>query len=185
MSLRPTRLDQASLAAPARALLITGLLLGGAACSHEQPPPAETIKPLPARASNDTPRARARNQDVARREDGPAAPSEPAVYFDFDSSQLRPEDQAVLQQVAENFRDHHAPSRSRQIRIEGNCDDLGTTEYNLALGEHRARAAKEYLIHLGVPDNHIATISYGSTRPKYPDDDAGRAKNRRDDVIIR
>lgn len=185
MSLRSTRLDSPWLASTSRALLITGLLLGGAACSHEQQAPAETIKPLPSRASNDTPRPRAR-EEVARRDDRPAAPAEPAVYFDFDSSQLRAEDRATLQQVADSFRDHGSASRGRQIRIEGNCDDLGTTEYNLALGEHRARAAKEYLVHLGVADKHIATISYGSTRQKYPDDDdADRAKNRRDDVIIR
>jgi len=187
MSLRSTRPDSSWVALPSRALLVAGLLLGAAACSHEQPPPAETIKPLPARASDDAPRAHPRSETVAHREDGPSAPAQPAVFFDFDSSQLRAEDRAVLQQVADNFRSRSASSRgqARQIRIEGNCDDLGTTEYNLALGEHRARAAKDYLIHLGVSDSHIATISYGSARPKYPDDDAGRAKNRRDDVIIR
>jgi len=182
MSLRSARLESPWLASASRALVVTGLLLGGAACSHEQQAPAETIKPLPSRAANDTPRARPRDETVARRDDGPATPGEPAVYFDFDSSQLRAEDRAILEQVANNYRNR----RDRQIRIEGNCDDLGTTEYNLALGEHRARAAKEYLVHLGVPDKHIATISYGSTRQKYPDDDdAGRAKNRRDDVILR
>lgn len=189
MSPRFTRPESPRRAFPLPALLITGLL-GGAGCSHEQQAPAETVRPLPARASNDTPRPRPRDENVARREDGPASPGEPAVYFDFDSAQLRPEDRAVLQRVADNFREHGTARASQtrsasQIRIEGNCDDLGTTEYNLALGEHRARAAKDYLIHLGVPDNRIATISYGSARPKYPDDDAGRAKNRRDDVIIR
>lgn len=184
MSPRSARPAPPWLAFSSRALLIMGLTVGGVACSHEQPPPAETIKPLAPRASNDAPRARARDEKVARRDDGPAAPAEPAVYFEFDSAQLRPEDRAVLQQVADNLHNHGA-SRARQIRIEGNCDDLGTTEYNLALGEHRARAAKDYLIHLGVPDNRIATISYGSARQKYPEDDAGRAKNRRDDVILR
>ena len=74
--------------------------------------------------------------------------------------------------------------QSASLAIEGNCDELGTTEYNLALGEERARAAKTYLMHLGVPASRIATISYGSQRPKYPghDDDA-RARNRRDDLI--
>jgi len=185
MSLRATRSHLSCVAIPGRLLLVTGLLLGGAACSHEPPPPAETVKPLPGHASNDTPRARAREQSIVRRDQTPSGPSQPAVFFDFDSSQLRAEDQAVLQHVADDYRSHGASARGGQIRIEGNCDDLGTTEYNLALGEHRARAAKEYLVHLGVPDNHIATISYGSTRPKYPDDDAGRAKNRRDDVVIR
>lgn len=185
MPLRSARLDSHWFACPSRALLVAGLLLGGAACSHEQQAPAESIKPLPSRASNDASRSRQpRDENVARRDDGPTAPGEPAVYFDFDSSQLRAEDRATLQQVADSYHGR-GTSRGRQIRIEGNCDDLGTTEYNLALGEHRARAAKDYLIHLGVPDNRIATISYGSTRPKYPDDDSGRAKNRRDDVIVR
>jgi len=184
MSLRSTRLDSPWFASTSRALLVTGLLLGSAACSHEQQAPAETIKPLPSRASNDASRARGRDENVARRDDGPPKAGEPAVYFDFDSSELRADDRSTLQQVADNYRDRGS-AHGRQIRIEGNCDDLGTTEYNLALGEHRARAAKDYLIHLGVPDNRIATISYGSTRPKYPDDDSGRAKNRRDDVILR
>ena len=87
----------------------------------------------------------------------------------------------MLQSIADALR-----RQSASLAIEGNCDELGTTEYNLALGEERARAAKSYLVHLGVPPNRIATISYGSQRPKYPghDDDA-RARNRRDDLIVR
>jgi peptidoglycan-associated lipoprotein len=72
------------------------------------------------------------------------------------------------------------------LKVEGNCDETGTTEYNLALGEARARSAKEYLVRLGVPANRIAIASWGSQRPKYDGhDEAARAKNRRDDLLIR
>jgi peptidoglycan-associated lipoprotein len=68
---------------------------------------------------------------------------------------------------------------------KGNCDELGTVEYNLALGEQRARSAEEYLDHLGVAPGRVHTLSYGSQRPKYPGhDDASRAKNRRDDLRV-
>ena len=87
----------------------------------------------------------------------------------------------MLQKVADRLR-----QRPASLRIEGNCDEVGTVEYNLALGEQRARAAKEYLMHLGVPSQKIATISYGSQRPKDPGhDDASHAQNRRDDLLIR
>jgi peptidoglycan-associated lipoprotein len=87
----------------------------------------------------------------------------------------------LLERTAATLKQHAAT----KVRIEGNCDQLGTVEYNLALGEHRARAAKEYLQRLGVAANRIATISYGAQRPKYAGlDDATRAKNRRDDVLV-
>ena len=87
----------------------------------------------------------------------------------------------MLQKVADTL--HRQPAG---LRIEGNCDEVGTVEYNIALGEQRARAAKEYLVHLGVPPEKIATISYGSQRPKDPGhDETSHAQNRRDDLVIR
>jgi peptidoglycan-associated lipoprotein len=109
------------------------------------------------------------------------APEKEAIFFDFDSSLLRNEARPVLQEVATEVR-----GKEKELRVEGNCDELGTVEYNIALGDHRARAAKDYLVHLGVPPNRIQTVSYGSQRPKFAghDDDA-RAKNRRDDFVLR
>jgi peptidoglycan-associated lipoprotein len=87
----------------------------------------------------------------------------------------------VLQAVAETVR-----KTDHALRIEGNCDELGTVEYNLALGDQRARAAKEYLVHLGVSAGRIATVSFGSQKPRFDGhDDAARAKNRRDDLVVR
>ena len=154
--------------------------LGAFGCSHEQKAP-------PAHASSPPVAAR-----VEPRQPPPDPPAEaptpppdhdgPAIYFDFDSSTLRTDAHSVLQKVADQFKG----KQNAKLEIEGNCDELGTTEYNMALGEERARAAKTYLVHLGVPKGQLQTVSYGSQRPKYTghDDDA-RAKNRRDDLIVR
>jgi peptidoglycan-associated lipoprotein len=102
-----------------------------------------------------------------------------AVYFDFDSALLRDDARPVLQKVA-------VIARNKNLRIEGNCDEVGTVEYNLALGEHRAIQAKDYLTKLGVPPARIKTVSYGSQHPKDPGhDDSAHAENRRDDFIVR
>jgi peptidoglycan-associated lipoprotein len=113
--------------------------------------------------------------------EAPTAKDEPAIYFDFDSYTLRSDAHSVLQKVASTLK-----ARNAALEIDGNCDELGTTEYNLALGEERAKAAQSYLEHLGVSNAKVRTVSYGSERPKYPghDDDA-HAKNRRDDLIVR
>jgi peptidoglycan-associated lipoprotein len=158
---------------------LTGL--GGLGCSHAQkaPPARPTVPPVAARAPAPKPApgepAQAVNADSSQ-------DKEPAIYFDFDSALLRGDSHQVLQQVASEVR----AETTGKLRIEGNCDELGTTEYNLALGEARARAAKTYLIHLGVPDGRVATVSYGAERPKYPGhDDQAHAKNRRDDLVVR
>jgi peptidoglycan-associated lipoprotein len=71
------------------------------------------------------------------------------------------------------------------ITIEGNCDDRGTAEYNLALGERRAESAKSFLVDLGVEAYRISTVSYGEERPVCTEnDEACWSKNRRDDFVI-
>jgi peptidoglycan-associated lipoprotein len=152
----------------------------GVGCSHAQPVtraqrPASTTR-LAARPPTPAP------APVARVEAEPAATKgDDAIFFDFDSALLRDDARPVLLSVAQLQR-----QRPGSVRVEGNCDEVGTTEYNLALGEQRARAAKDYLERLGVPSKEIATISYGAQRPRYSGhDDAARAKNRRDDLIMR
>jgi len=156
------------------------LLLGGAlGCSHEQKaPPARPSPPVAARVEPRQPPP----EPPAEAPPAPTADNEPAIYFDFDSSMLRSDAHSVLQKIADQVKG----KRNASLEIDGNCDELGTTEYNMALGEERARAAKAYLEHLGVPNARVKTVSYGSERPKYPghDDDA-HAKNRRDDLIVR
>ena len=83
------------------------------------------------------------------------------VFFDFDRYSLRPDGQATLRRQAEFLIAH--PNLS--ITLTGHADERGTREYNLALGERRANAAKDYLMSLGVEADRVATISYGKERP--------------------
>jgi len=98
------------------------------------------------------------------------------VYFDFDSYDLRPDARATLTENAELIK--QVPGVI--IQIEGHCDERGTQEYNLALGERRALATREHLISLGVSGDRIVTISYGEEDPADPGStEAAWAQNRR------
>jgi peptidoglycan-associated lipoprotein len=136
------------------------------------------VPPTPNAVTDAKPQRRAPAPDVAAL---PPAPGDDAIYFNFDSALLGDDARSALKKLATTL-----SKQSREaLVIEGNCDETGTIEYNLALGEQRARSAKEYLSHLGVPARDIRTVSYGSTRPKFPGhDDASHAKNRRDDLRV-
>ena len=83
------------------------------------------------------------------------------IHFDFDRYDIRPDAKAVLDSIASWMR----KNKKAHILIEGHCDERGTNEYNLALGERRARATKYHLIAMGVAPDKIATISYGEEKP--------------------
>lgn len=83
------------------------------------------------------------------------------VFFDFDKYALKPEARKTLEKQAAWLKQHGSVS----VLVAGNCDERGTREYNLALGERRANAAKDYLVSLGVNPSRIKTISYGKERP--------------------
>jgi peptidoglycan-associated lipoprotein len=101
------------------------------------------------------------------------------VYFGFDSYDLTPESRMTLQATLIKL------ASKPSIQIEGHCDEQGSSEYNLALGEKRAKAAQNYLVTLGYPADRIATISYGKERPAdQGHDEAAWAKNRRDELKI-
>ncbi|CAN5153337.1 peptidoglycan-associated lipoprotein Pal [soil metagenome] len=98
------------------------------------------------------------------------------VHFDTDQSDVRDEDKAILQSQAQWM----ARYPTKRISIEGHADERGTREYNLALGERRANAAKNYLAGLGVDTSRISTISYGKERPiALGSDETSWAQNRR------
>jgi peptidoglycan-associated lipoprotein len=103
------------------------------------------------------------------------------IYFDFDKYFLRSDAKDALNRNAQSLKDN----AQVKIRIEGNCDERGTVEYNLALGEKRAKAAMDYLVNSGVDQSRITIISYGKERPLFPghNEDAW-SKNRRDDFVI-
>lgn len=98
------------------------------------------------------------------------------VYFDFDKSNVRTDQRMALDKNAEILKGHPEIS----IEVEGHCDERGTVEYNLALGDRRAQSVKKYLIDLGISADRIKTISYGKERPAVPGTgEEVWAKNRR------
>jgi len=104
-----------------------------------------------------------------------------SIYFDFDKSFIRLEDRNTLKKKAEFMKDN----TNIRIMIEGNCDERGTNEYNLALGERRANSAAKFLISLGISPDRIETISYGEERPLALGHGEGAwAQNRRDDFVV-
>ncbi len=103
------------------------------------------------------------------------------VFFAYDSSKLTSDAKSVLQKNAKQLKD----ASKVDIAVEGHCDERGTIAYNLALGERRAKAAKDYIVSLGVPASRVKIISYGKERPF----DAGHnesawKKNRRAHFVV-
>ena len=98
------------------------------------------------------------------------------IYFDFDKSNIRPDAREVLKANA----DYMLKNSAASIIVEGHCDERGTAEYNMALGQRRAQEAMKYLVNLGVKGSALKAISYGKERPIDPGhDEAAWAKNRR------
>ena len=102
------------------------------------------------------------------------------VYFDFDRSSVKAAERPKLQ-AAKDYLDKNPQYR---LLIEGHCDWRVTSEYNLGLGDRRANEAKKYLLQIGVAADKIETLSKGSEDAKKDADDATRAKDRRDELVI-
>jgi len=142
------------------------------------PPPAGPIREtpvVPAPAVVEDPMATRSIDDLNR--DSPMR----AAFFDYDSAELSAEARAVLDTNAVTLKKY----ASWAITIEGHCDERGTAEYNLSLGERRAVAAQSYLVSLGMPAGRLRTVSYGKEFPFDPGhDEAAWAKNRRAHFVI-
>jgi peptidoglycan-associated lipoprotein len=103
------------------------------------------------------------------------------IHFDFDKYNIRPGDAEILRGNAALLKKYPKV----KVQIEGHCDERGTTEYNLALGERRANSTKKYLISVGISSNRISTISYGKERPLDPGhNEEAWAKNRRAHTVV-
>jgi peptidoglycan-associated lipoprotein len=99
------------------------------------------------------------------------------IHFGLDEADLSAEAKSTLDQHAQWILAHPTV----KVRVEGHCDERGTVEYNLALGDRRARAAEDYLVSRGVPPGRLSIVSYGKERPLDPGrDEAAWARNRRD-----
>jgi peptidoglycan-associated lipoprotein len=183
-------------AAVLTALVVVSLALGG--CAPKKPPVARPLPPPPP-TTPEAPPPPAPPAPVAERpvvapppvvEDPMASRSiddlnrdSPMriVYFGYDSAELSAEARAALDVNAGVLKKYPAWT----VTIEGHCDERGTAEYNLALGERRAAAAQSYMVALGVPASRVKTVSYGKEFPFDPGhDEAAWAKNRRAHFVI-
>ena len=185
--------------AAALLLPVVTMLAFGAGCGKKRPPAVTTDagrtapRPTPTPPSwPDVPAAtgpdvQPMSDDAARAEDfsvnDPSGEGGPLadVYFEYDQARLSDEARAVLEKHALWLQNH----RSAKVAIEGHCDERGTVDYNLALGEQRARATRDYLVSLGVAGDRLTTVSYGKERPlDAASNEAAWAKNRRAHFLV-
>ena len=123
----------------------------------------------------------AQEQTAKAESTAPAEASLLDINFDYDKSNIRPDAREIMKANSDIMLKNKAP----KITIEGYCDERGTSEYNMALGERRAQEAKKYLVNLGVDAARIKTVSYGEERPLDPgQNEEAWAKNRRAHFII-
>ena len=188
---------------PLSVLLTLGV---GVACKKPAPAPvapvAPTVAPGPSqedldaqkRAAEEAARRQAEAEAEAARKAAAAAEAEKAnafrnaaaaalkdINFEFDKSELRESDKTTLQGIADFLK----AFPQAKLQIEGNCDERGTVEYNLALGERRAHAALAYLVTLGASQDRLNTISYGKEKPLVEGhDNESWLKNRRDEFKL-
>jgi len=113
----------------------------------------------------------------------PAAPDKlEAIYFDFDKYVIKPEGREALKRNAEWLQ----KNSDKKVVVEGNCDERGTNEYNMALGQRRADAAAKFLTDLGIAKDRVSTVSYGEEKPLCKEaNEACWSKNRRDDFVVK
>ena len=183
-------------------LLLTGLIISG--CAKKPATTASTSAPAPAAAPAPAPRATppataAPSTAAPAPAPAPAPLAGPAaarpspkefaavdalkdVHFEFDKYDIRPEDAKTLDANASWLKSN----AENLVLIEGHCDERGTNEYNLALGERRAKATMNYLVSQGVQTNRITIISYGEERPVCNEKtDSCWAKNRRAHFLVK
>jgi peptidoglycan-associated lipoprotein len=182
------------------AVLIALVAMATAAACHKKTPPVARPAPPPATTTTTTPaRPPTPPEPVAEptivppepvRDDAissaslddlnKSSPLKP-VFFELDSSDLSPAGQKALDENAALLKRYG----SWAVTVEGHCDERGTAEYNLALGERRAIAARAYLVSLGIPADRLRTVSYGKEFPFDPGhDESAFAKNRRAHFVI-
>jgi peptidoglycan-associated lipoprotein len=173
-------------------ILVLAASLGFVACGKKTPPPAPPPPPPvapeapPPAPPPPTPEVQPQVDEYARLK---AMTSEEIdrmgllldVYFDLDKADIREADRANLSKNAEALKKFDF----LKVTVEGHCDERGTVEYNLALGERRARAAYDYLVSLGVPAERLRTVSYGKEVPVCMDsNEACWQKNRRAHLTV-
>ena len=159
------------------AVVMTGLVFGISACTKKNAAEDTGMTQNDNAAATEQPATTA--DDSASR----AADAEKEafvaedIHFDFDSSAITPESAEILKKKAQFLADN----ADVNVNIEGHCDDRGTNEYNMALGDKRAQAAKAFLVELGVAEARLSTVSFGEEKPLVAGakTEEEHAKNRR------
>jgi len=151
------------------------------ATAKPAPPPAQTAKPAPPAPVAQT--TRMPNAATRARIDELLAKIEDA-YFDYDKASLRPDALKALQADSAELRDILKDYPAYKLSIEGHCDERGSAEYNMALGDKRAESAKDYLVQVGIPAAQLNVVSYGKQRPVCEEhDEACWQRNRRAHIV--
>jgi peptidoglycan-associated lipoprotein len=183
------------------AIAAIGLLT--AACAKKKvaaappPPPAPATTPAPAANAAPPPAYTAAKQAPAATAPAPRYPNAATrtridqllakiedAYFDYDKASLRPDALKALQADSTELRDILKDYPDYKLTIEGHCDERGSAEYNIALGNKRAEAAKDYLVQVGIPSAQLNLVSYGKERPVCAEhDEACWQRNRRIHIV--
>ena len=167
-------------------LFVIAFVSACASVEEQKPAPApQAVAPAPAPAPAARP---AERQAVPSTPSTPAAPARAAsapakgsVYFDYDKYDIKPEFKTVLEENARYLRENPA----LRAKVEGNADERGSREYNLALGQRRAEAVMKMMVLLGVPERRLEAVSYGEEKPRRSGhDEASWAENRRGDLVF-
>lgn len=184
-------------------ITIATFTLIGAGCAKKKvaavtppatPQPAATAPSRPVQA---TPRSESRPSQPVQAAARPAYPDAATraridqllariedAYFDYDKHTLRPDAVTALQADSTELRDILKDYPTYKLTIEGHCDERGSAEYNMQLGQARAEAAKSYLVQVGIPSDQLAMVSYGKEKPVCDaHDEACWQKNRRIHII--
>ena len=164
-------------------LFLVGLLVVAVgACSKKQTTKVETEPAVTETVTETAPPVEEVQQEAVQETPVTKIPVLNDVYYDFDKSTLSAEAKQTLAENATQLKD----AGSMAVTIEGHCDERGTNAYNLALGEKRANAAKDYLVSLGVDAGRVTTISYGEEKPfDAGHDEAAWSKNRRAHFVVK
>lgn len=175
----------------------------GAGCAKKKVATATPPAPTPAAQTQSTPEPSRPVRTQPRPTQQAATPSTPRVpnaatkaridellakiedaYFDYDKHTLRPDAITALQSDSAELRDILKDYPDYKLTIEGHCDERGSEEYNMALGDQRARAARDYLTMVGIPADQLSLVSYGKEHPVCTDhDEACWQKNRRIHIV--
>jgi len=173
-----------------KAALYLAIAVTAAACASKEtktePPVVErSIPPAPTAGGGSIAQPRVPPQPVMGNPlTDPNSPlSKRSVYFDFDSNAVKDDYRGLVQAHSRYMTND---KRDARIRIEGNCDERGSREYNLALGQRRADAVQKRMAILGIPADRIESVSYGKEKPKATGhDETSWSENRRSDIVYR